>query len=95
MNFLFPDRWAALAAQYPERTMGRITLREKGGYRIRTSMGEQNALVSGKFRPGVKFCVSDIRQKSRMALESRADSGLNPLITESHGGQNGMRAGTA
>ena len=33
--------------------------------------------------------------KSRMALESRADSGLNPLITESHGGQNGMRAGTA
>lgn len=33
--------------------------------------------------------------KSRMALESRADSGLNPLFTESHGGQNGMRAGTA
>ena len=50
MNFLFPDRWAALAAQYPERTMGRITLREKGRYRIRTSMGEQNALVSGKFQ---------------------------------------------
>ena len=33
--------------------------------------------------------------KSRMALESRAGSGLNPLFTESHGGQNGMRAGTA
>ena len=33
--------------------------------------------------------------KSRMALKSRADSGLNPLFTESHGGQNGMRAGTA
>ena len=47
------------------------------------------------FGPGVKFCVSDFRQESRMALESRADSGLNPLITESHGGQNGMRAGTA
>ena len=46
-------------------------------------------------RPGVKFCVSVFRQKSRMALGSRADSGLNPLITESHGGQNGMRAGTA
>ena len=45
--------------------------------------------------PGVKFCVSVFRQKSRMALESRADSGLNPLFTESHGGQNGMRAGTA
>ena len=47
------------------------------------------------FRPGVKFCVSDIRQKSRMALENRANSGLDPLITESHVGQNGMRAGTA
>ena len=46
-------------------------------------------------RPGVKFCVSDFRQKSRMALENRANSGLNPLITESHVGQNGMRAGTA
>ena len=49
----------------------------------------------GLFGPGVKFCVSVFRQKSRMALESRADSGLNPLVTESHGGQNGMRAGTA
>ena len=45
--------------------------------------------------PGVKFCVSVFRQKSRMALESRADSGLNSLFFESHGGQNGMRAGTA
>ena len=44
---------------------------------------------------GIEFCVSVFRQKSRMALGSRADSGLNPLITESHGGQNGMRAGTA
>ena len=25
MNFLIPDRWAALAAQYPEGTVGRIT----------------------------------------------------------------------
>ena len=50
MNFLIPDRWAALAAQYPEQTVGRITLQEKGFYRIRTSMGEQNALVSGKFQ---------------------------------------------
>ena len=62
-----------------------------------------NRLISCEFnmdtacveRPGVKFCVSVFRQKSRMALESRADSGLNSLITESHGGQNGMRAGTA
>ena len=50
MNFLIPDRWAALAAQYPERTVGRITLQEKGMYRIRTIMGEHNALVSGKFQ---------------------------------------------
>ena len=45
--------------------------------------------------PGVKFCVSDFRQKSRMALENRANSALTSLINESHGGQNGMRAGTA
>lgn len=50
MNFSIPDRWAALAAQHPELTVGRITLQEKGFYRIRTSMGEQNALVSGKFQ---------------------------------------------
>ena len=56
---------------------------------------EKDAGLVPEFRPGVKFCVSDFRQESRMALESRADSGLNPLITESHGGQNGMRAGTA
>ena len=45
--------------------------------------------------PGVKFCVSNIRQKSRMALESRAEFGRNPLFSESRGGQPGMRAGTA
>ena len=50
MNFSIPDRWAALAAQHPELTVGRITLQEKGMYRIRTIMGEQNALVSGKFQ---------------------------------------------
>ena len=53
------------------------------------------ATDAGIPRPGVKFCVSDFRQKSRMALENRANSGLNPLITESHGGQNGMRAAPA
>ena len=50
MKFSIPDRWAALATQYPERIVGRITLQEKGMYRIRTVMGEQNALVSGKFQ---------------------------------------------
>ena len=47
------------------------------------------------FGPDVKFCVSVFRQKSRMAQESRADSGLNPLVTENHSGQNGMRAAPA
>ena len=42
-----------------------------------------------------KILCKRFSTKSRMALESRADSGLDPLITESHGGQNGMRAGTA
>lgn len=44
---------------------------------------------------GRKILCKRFSTKSRMALESRADSGLNSLITESHGGQNGMRAGTA
>ena len=42
-----------------------------------------------------KILCKRFSTKSRMALESRADSGLNPLVTESDGGQNGMRAGTA
>ena len=46
-------------------------------------------------KAGRKILCKRFSTKSRMALESRADSGLNPLITESHGGQSGMRAGTA
>ena len=42
-----------------------------------------------------KILCKRFSTKSRMVLESRADSGLNPLFTESHGGQNGMCAGTA
>ena len=44
---------------------------------------------------GRKILCKRFSTKSRVALESRADSGLDPLIAESHGGQNGMRAGTA
>ena len=44
---------------------------------------------------GRKILCKRFSTKSRMALENRADSGLNPLITESHGGQNGMRAVSA
>ena len=48
--FDIPERWTALASQYPAWTVGRITLQEKGMYRIRTGTGEQSALVSGKFQ---------------------------------------------
>ena len=48
-----------------------------------------------KLGAGRKILCKRFSTKSRMALESRADSGLDPLITESHGGQSGMRAGTA
>ena len=48
MSFSIPNRWAALAAQHPERTVGRITLQEKGMYWICTIAGEQKAMVSGK-----------------------------------------------
>ena len=44
---------------------------------------------------GRKILCKRFSTKSRIALENRANSGLNPLFTESHGGQNGMRAGTA
>ena len=55
----------------------------------------RRCIANPELRPDVKFCVSVFRQKSRMAQESRADSGLNPLVTENHSGQNGMRAAPA
>ena len=55
------------------------------------------AFIEYGFHPlaGRKILCKRFSTKSRMVLKSRADSGLNPLVTESHGGQNGMRAGTA
>ena len=53
------------------------------------------AVVTVLFWARRKFLCKRFSTKSRMALESRADSGLNPLVTESHGGQIGMRTGTA
>ncbi len=44
---------------------------------------------------GRKILCKRFSTKSRMALENRADSGLNPLVTENHSGQNGMRAAPA
>ena len=65
-------------------------------------LSDDNRSEEDKFAKLVKFLEARRKilckrfsTKSRMALESRADSGLNPLVTESHGGQNGMRAGTA
>ena len=50
MSFCIPDRWAAPASENPELTTGRITLQERGIYRICTAAGQQNALVSGRFQ---------------------------------------------
>ena len=72
MSFTIPDRWAALAAQYPDLTAGRITLQEKGMYRIRTMMGEQNALVSGRFQFDVRS-VSDYPAVGDYVMAGRAD----------------------
>ena len=63
------------------------------GYKKRHAVSLRPEKLSS--RAGRKILCKRFSTKSRMALESRADSGLNPLITESHGGQNGMRAGTA
>lgn len=57
--------------------------------------GDVGCNFSWMFVAGRKILCKRFSTKSRMALESRADSGLDPLITESHGGQSGMRAGTA
>ena len=62
---------------------------------LRDRAGLEAAIAAPLQSAGRKILCKRFSTKSRMALESRADSGLNPLITESHGGQNGMRAGTA
>ena len=49
MKFNLPDSWRVLAAQYPGLDAGRVTVQERGAYRICTAAGEQNALLSGKF----------------------------------------------
>lgn len=72
MNFSIPDRWTALAAQYPELIAGRITLQEKGVYRICTIMGEQKALVSGKFQFNVQV-ASDYPTVGDYVMVSSAD----------------------
>ena len=58
-------------------------------YCISLTNGEQEE------KAGRKILCKRFSTKSRMALESRADSGLTSLINDSHGGQSSMRAGTA
>lgn len=72
MSFHIPERWAALTSQEPERTVGRITLQEKGLYRLRTVTGEQNALVSGKFQFDAQ-AVSDYPAVGDYVLADCAD----------------------
>lgn len=73
MNFNIPERWAVHAAMYPEYTAGRIILQEKGLYRIRTSAGELNALISGKFQYDAKS-PSDYPAVGDYVMVSAADS---------------------
>ena len=72
MKFEIPDRWAALASQYPDLTVGRIILQEKGLYRLRTVAGEQNALVSGRFQFDAQT-VSDYPAVGDYVMASCAD----------------------
>ncbi|MDO4481673.1 MAG: ribosome small subunit-dependent GTPase A [Bacillota bacterium] len=73
MNYNIPERWAVPAAEYPELTAGRIILQEKGIYRVRTSNGEMNALVSGKFHYDVKS-PSDYPAVGDYVMVSTADA---------------------
>lgn len=51
MNLLqVPPRFAALAAEYPDLTICRVVLQEKGQYGLVSAQGEQAAVVAGKFR---------------------------------------------
>lgn len=50
MNLITPAQFSALAAEYPELTVARVILQEKGLYRVTGKSGEQAAAVSGKFR---------------------------------------------
>ena len=72
MKFEIPDRWAALATQYPDLTVGRIILQEKGLYRLRTTACEQNALVSGRFQFDAQT-VSDYPAVGDYVMASCAD----------------------
>ena len=77
MSFCIPDRWAALASEYPELTTGRITLQERGIYRICTAAGQQNALVSGRFQFDAQS-VSDYPAVGDYVMADCADAATAP-----------------
>lgn len=50
MEKLYPKDYAALAAEYPQWTLCRVALQEKGQYALWSDAGERRAVVSGKFQ---------------------------------------------
>lgn len=50
MEQQFSSEFMALAVEYPQWTLCRVVLQEKGQYRIVGSLGEQQAVVSGRFQ---------------------------------------------
>ena len=73
------DRFAALAAMYPEWTPGRITLQEKGLYQLETELGEKWAEVSGKFRYNADV-VSDFPAVGDFVMVDWNGDGGNAVI---------------
>lgn len=72
MSFCIPEHLTQPDARHPEWAVGRITLQEKGMYRLRTGEGEWNALVSGRFQFDARF-ASDFPAVGDYVLFSHAD----------------------
>ena len=73
------DRFAALAGMYPDWTVGRITLQEKGLYQLETELGEKWAEVSGKFRYNADV-VSDFPAVGDFVMVDWNGEGGNAVI---------------
>lgn len=58
MKKILSPRFIALATEYPQWTLCRVIVQEKGMYRISNGLSEQQAVVSGKFKYMAKT-VSD------------------------------------
>lgn len=73
------ERFAALAGMYPDWTVGRITLQEKGLYQLETELGEKWAEVSGKFRYNADV-VSDFPAVGDFVMVDWNGEGGNAVI---------------